>query len=582
MPRPEHCDAATASYLRQVLRLNAGRTEEEADEELKQEAMVWGLDVEDLAAQQESERRAQQQQQLAARALSSDPPRRSLESVASRLSQSTLTSTFSDVSNSRGRSRASLSLRDYDAFVSRGSFPRRHSLSIPSPPSTPSQSTFSLPLSSPESSPRRHFRRIRALSMLRSHKNASSSSLNDSCPHCPKDLLSQRRAVHKLPCGHRLCTQALRSTINAATESKKSAAPSCCGRPIPGKLVEHVMTQAEQNALLEKLEQWDEASSVAESITSDWGTSMASQRPCALSRDSRTVSRDSKFDTVAPKVQQELDKVMERPDFKQLRQEQAEQRDRFLTWIENQRAELDTHHDRLRLDLQARHEIGLEELHDVHSTAMSDAEDKQVRAEGDMRETHAKERRDNATALKYMEAYCAGIYSTGEPHSRNVTEQDRAELDKVRRARDHMETKHDSAINVLRGEQRRRLRYRAQRQEREVQELRHVYRREQAVLERTHAEESQRLDDLVGEKRCSLRARWQIQASIIVKKFERETGSKLQAKLPAVEWQEGTVERAAAKAGAASEVVQYERRGSGKHRMSATSWIVRGHAQRSW
>ncbi|TKA25975.1 hypothetical protein B0A50_05487 [Salinomyces thailandicus] len=491
MPRPEHCDAATASYLRQVLRLNAGRTEEEADEELKQEAMVWGLDVEDLAAQQESERRAQQQQQLAARALSSDPPRRSLESVASRLSQSTLTSTFSDVSNSRGRSRASLSLRDYDAF-------------------------------------------------------------------------------------------ALRSTINAATESKKSAAPSCCGRPIPGKLVEHVMTQAEQNALLEKLEQWDEASSVAESITSDWGTSMASQRPCALSRDSRTVSRDSKFDTVAPKVQQELDKVMERPDFKQLRQEQAEQRDRFLTWIENQRAELDTHHDRLRLDLQARHEIGLEELHDVHSTAMSDAEDKQVRAEGDMRETHAKERRDNATALKYMEAYCAGIYSTGEPHSRNVTEQDRAELDKVRRARDHMETKHDSAINVLRGEQRRRLRYRAQRQEREVQELRHVYRREQAVLERTHAEESQRLDDLVGEKRCSLRARWQIQASIIVKKFERETGSKLQAKLPAVEWQEGTVERAAAKAGAASEVVQYERRGSGKHRMSATSWIVRGHAQRSW
>ncbi|KAI6939738.1 hypothetical protein KC355_g15661 [Hortaea werneckii] len=345
------------------------------------------------------------------------------------------------------------------------------------------------------------------------------------------------------------------------------------------------MTQAEQHALLEKLEQWDEASSIAASTTSERRISVASRRPGALSAESRTASDDSRVDTVAPKLQQELDRVMERTDFKQLRQDQAEQRDLFLAWIERQRAELDVHHNHLRHEMRARQEQIMEELSDVHVAAMADAEDKQVKAEADMREAHAKERQDTATALKHMEAYCAGTYSTGDAHHRVVTDQDRSELDKVRRSRDQMDIKHESAINVLRGEQSRRLKYRAQRQDREVQEVRRIHRREEAEVERGFAEEAHRLDDLVAEKRVSLRARWQVQAAIIVKKFERDTGTSVHARLPSVEWQEGTVEKAVKPRtpnGFANHFSShYDRQENGKPGVS-TGWFVRGRPQRTW
>ncbi|OTA30950.1 hypothetical protein BTJ68_09631 [Hortaea werneckii EXF-2000] len=595
MPEPEYVDdrqhiiPANASYLRDVLREHNGRTENQVEEELRQEASALGVDVSILGAQQQRQHQQQQeegeesstQQQPShqpGRAFSSDLPRQSLESLASRFSQSTtLTSNFSDLSrdpqhaaNGRGRSRASLSFKDYDAFISKGYPLTVHLL----PTAVLSGLISSTAL---QTHP--------GLSMLRLNRSGSTTSLNDSCPHCPQDQASQRRAVHKLPCGHRLCTQALRNTIKSATESKKGAVPSCCGRPIPGKLVEHVMTQGEQHALLEKLEQWDEASSIAASTTSERRTSVASRRPGALSAESRTASDDSRVDTVAPKLQQELDRVMERADFKQLRQDQAEQRDLFLAWIERQRAELDIHHSHLRQEMRARQEQAIEELSDVHVAAMADAEDKQVKAEADMREAHAKERQDAATALKHMEAYCAGTYSTGDAHYRVVTDQDRSELDKVKRSRDQMDIKHESAINVLRGEQSRRLKYRAQRQDREMQELRRIHRREEAEVERGLAEQAHRLDDLVAEKRVSLRARWQVQAAIIVKKFERDTGTSVHARLPSVEWQEGTVEKAVkprAPNGFANYFsTHYDRQENGKPGVS-TGWFVRGRPQRTW
>ncbi|KAI7529031.1 hypothetical protein KC331_g15430 [Hortaea werneckii] len=141
MPEREHVDdrqcPANASYLRDVLRVHNGRTEDQVDEELRQEASALGVDVSILGAQQQQQQQKeegeesstqQQPNHQPGRAVSSDLPRQSLESVASRFSQSTtLTSNFSDFSrdpqyaaNGRGRSRASLSFKDYDAFISKG------------------------------------------------------------------------------------------------------------------------------------------------------------------------------------------------------------------------------------------------------------------------------------------------------------------------------------------------------------------------------------------------------------------------------------------------------------------------------
>ena len=187
--------------------------------------------------------------------------------------------------------------------------------------------------------------------------------------------------------------------------------------------------------------------------------------------------------------------------------------------------------------MKAYHESREEELMLHHGNAMSEAEDKQVKAEADMREAHEQEKRDNATALKHMEAYCAGTYSTGEAHSRTVTDQDRAELEKAKRTRDAMDPKHESAINVLRGEQGRRMRLRQQRQDKEVQELRRALRKEELELERACTSGAHRFEDFAAEKQRRVRARRDLQHAIFVKKVELEPGEEVDGKLGKLPWE---------------------------------------------
>ncbi|KXL47452.1 hypothetical protein M433DRAFT_64151 [Acidomyces richmondensis BFW] len=459
--------------------------------------------------------------------------------MGSKASQSTgFTSHESDTSRdhalqSRGPGgyRTPTSLREYDSILA-----RRQPLSL-SPPATPSQSTNSLLISSAEPSSKRHFRRIKGLSVLRLHRVSSSAPVTDRCPHCLPDAPYIRRAVHILPCGHRICTQGLRNIINATIESKDRYVPCCCSTPIPGSLVQNVMTEAEQTALLDKLELWDEASSVAPSVVSEPRGSVTYQRSMISTNDSRTASNEFKADSILPSSEPDMGKIMERSDFQHLRRKQEEQRDRFLGWIESRRRILEARHERLRQELQAKLESAIEDLIERHGIAMSDAEDKQVKAEADMRKMHEQEKRDNATALKHMEAYCAGTYGTGESHNRTVTDQDRAELEKARRIRDQMDAKHESAINVLRGEQNRRMKLRAQRQDREEQDLRKAQRKEELDLERSLAIESHTLDDFAAVKRQKLRMLWRLQSAILLRRAEIVTGLTIPTRAPSLDWQ---------------------------------------------
>jgi hypothetical protein len=303
---------------------------------------------------------------------------------------------------------------------------------------------------------------------------------------------------------------------------------------IPGTIVEHVMTEEEQTELLDKLEQWDEAASMTYSIASESRHLAQARIPGVISR---ATSMESKVDSVAPRMRKDVEALQERPDFKRLHQEQTEVLERFLAWMEKQRVELKVRNDQLRKEMRTKHEIATEDLHEHHGSAMAEAEDKQVKAEADMRESHAQEKRDNATALKHMEAYCAGTYSTGEPHNRTVTEQDRAELEKTRRIRDAMDAKQSSAINVLRGEQGRRIKLRAQRQEREIQELRRAQRKEELELERACTNDNHRLDESAAEKRKKMRVRWEIQGAILAKRGPGDMDTALETTFGPVHWE---------------------------------------------
>lgn len=367
--------------------------------------------------------------------------------------------------------------------------------------------------------------------MLRLHRASDSHATSlDGCPHCPQDSTSQRRAAHKLPCGHRLCTQALRTTVRAATDSALGSVPSCCGKPIPGSVVEAVMTQGEQIALLEKLDQWDEAISLAPSDNTSRPTSTIPP----LSDCSRATSSSGCEDNPSQEVIQEIERILALPDYQNLLAKQRAQRTRFLNWAGLQRSSLSEQHDRLRTAMRTGHEAAAEDLAEAHASALAEAEDKQVSAEAEMRETHEKERVSSATALKHMETYCAGVYSNGEPHGRNITEQDIEQLNFARRERDLMPAKHSSAINVLRGEQHRRIKLRGIRQERQAQELVRTQRMEELEFERGCSAEVTKLETSLEAKKRRIEWRWELECAVLAKRVGECEGEVV--KLPTAGW----------------------------------------------
>lgn len=508
-----------ASYAKDVLELAYGESEDALDEKLRTLAEELGLHAEALRLSTESVKAS------STNTFGSSNAVRRSESIGSRASRSTGLTTFSDFSRDhRGKTRASLSFRDYDSFLSRGSLSERRDSLTFTPPLTPSQSSLSLALSSPpDASPRKHFRKLRGLNMLKLNRGGSDTSLPlEGCPHCPQNPFSQRRAIHKLPCGHRLCTQALRNTIVAGTQSPLGAVPSCCGIPIPGKLVEQVMTHEEQNSLLDRLEQWDEAASTHIIAHPETHNHHSQQVPGAIppeDSDSRSKAHD-------------LETILPLPGFPAHRASQQAQRDRFLAWSAHLHTSLDIHRTSSRSLLQRRHTTALEELRDAHAVSLAEAEDKQVQAEADLLATHEREHRDLATALKHMEAYCAGTLGGGEPHGRTVTDQDRGELEKTRRAREAMASRHEGAIRVLRGEQGRRMKGRIARQEREISSLERAQRFEVAEVERGF----ETIEGLDVVKREVLSRRWEVQDAVFLRKLEVDTGVVLGGRLPGLDW----------------------------------------------
>lgn len=501
------------SFGAEVLLLDYADTEDQMDDRLREEAKELGLKVSPTSSSAAIPTST-------ARVSYIEPQRRS-GSVDSRTSQSTgLNSTISDVSRIHDRSRrmSKTSFRDYDSFISRGRPNGRLSMSF-SPPTTPSHSIFELPLAAPSSSPRKSFLNIKGMSMLKLLRNDVATGTAGGCPHCPRDVISQRRARHDLPCGHRLCTLALRQTILAASANPTGAVASCCGRPIPGSLIEQVMTSEEQSVVLERLEQWDQASSLTPSIKSNMNPPHTRPRPAP---GSRTTSTESKVDSAGPSIElvQRKRTLIDLPEYQDLLQQQSDENDRFLAWIERRRSEIRAQLDHLRKEMKTRFEMVMEELHEDHAVAITWAEDKQVKAESDVLEAHDGEKRNNATALKHMEAYCAGTYSDGTPHSRAITSQDLLELEKKREIRDGLDLRHQNAINILRGGQSRRMKLRLERQAKEVQELQRAQRMEELEFERACTAEGVAFEGWKEEKKNRMRGRWEIRGMIMAKKAD--------------------------------------------------------------
>jgi len=295
------------------------------------------------------------------------------------------------------------------------------------------------------------------------------------------------------------------------------------------------MTLEEQRALLDRLDRWDEAVSIA---TFDQKAGKGISRSERAVSNKRKPSVESKVDSVVPRASLETKQPPRETDCTLLNNEQLRLQQVFTDWTETQRTILQTTHQRLQSELQLDLQAAEETLFETQASIMLEAEDRQVKVEADLREAHAQESRDQATALRHMEAYCAGTYSTGEAHHRLVTEADLLELEKARRVRDGLWMKHQSAINILRGEQGRRMGFRVQRQEKEVLELKRGHRKRELEFERGCAEELRRFEEFVVEKGRKLRVRWELQNAISARepKVEVQVGFDGTGKVPGLEW----------------------------------------------
>jgi hypothetical protein len=309
--------------------------------------------------------------------------------------------------------------------------------------------------------------------------------------------------------------------------------------PIPGSLVEQIMSQEEQNALLEKLEQWDEAAPITSSIESSRRGSAATQNcPAPLSDCNEKLSNDyERQKDLSASVKNEHHRITQLPEYMTLLATQACQRDRFLTWASTQRRSLIASHSVQREDILAAHESAAEDLAELHATALSEAEDKQILAEAALRETHVIEKFSVDTCIRHMEAYCAGTLSNGDAHGRTITDVDLERLATTRHEKAMMQGRHFSAINVLRGEQGRRIKLRKQRQERELQELARQQRREELEFERKCSAEIAKLESGLGSKKRKIEWRWELQMAVLAKRcWEGEGEVEEGLRLPTVEW----------------------------------------------
>jgi hypothetical protein len=297
-----------------------------------------------------------------------------------------------------------------------------------------------------------------------------------------------------------------------------------------------VISQEEQDTLMNMLVAWDdEATTTPLTIHESEITSHPTSYPKSRSQ-SRSPVRGAEENTLAEDKKKNLERAMDIPDFRLLRQEQERQRDSLVSWAGRKRQGVIDGYAVRKLQLLPYFDRQKDQLAEKQSTAIARIEDKHVLDEHEMREGHEVETRNNAIALKHMEAYCRGETTSGDLHDRTITDRDLAELTKARRARDQMEAKHSGAISVLRGEQSRRISQRLVKQEEELAELEARQVKEIGSLQRECDDMVRDWDDETHKRRSKLEKWWNIQLEIWRKKLERDTGIHFSGGLPPIEW----------------------------------------------
>lgn len=422
--------------------------------------------------------------------------------------------------------RTSLCLENYDSLLEKFRPTMRHSRSS-STASTAGSTSLSSTLNIPGTSIKRK-RGPSLLSMFRREPHICTSRVRHGHHVNP--------FTPRLECGHTLTKYATRIHVQEAIESGGRILPNCCGRPLPKAVLEAVMTVEEMHDFLAQFTQYPEFENDRGIRYSHDGVveiapPVECPSPCEVAPELTCAPAEN-----TPECDEQLKTAMADEVFRVLHAQRKEQFQRIVEFESKQRQAISAYHEKLRNRLSSQVARNKAEKAKEHTQALEQLEEAQVAAELDLRKAHVQERQNVATALKYMEAYCNGLNTSGTESKHTVSEDDRKKLKRQHALQDNLPHKHESAINVLRAKQEKDVKVHMHKQNAELVQMDHEFEKENRLLEMHFLRESSRLEALMESRRRRAAARWTWRTETWRKDFESQHGTTLPGRLPRLDW----------------------------------------------
>ncbi|KAH4298871.1 hypothetical protein HBH64_017560 [Parastagonospora nodorum] len=367
--------------------------------------------------------------------------------------------------------------------------------------------------SSSSSNPNQRKKRAGLLGLF-SRKGSSSCT--------PQSRHGSRSRRTKLDCGHAPSADMIHVYVKEALQSGGQAVPSCCGAPLPRKVLESVMAREEVDLFINKALPSPGVETIRDSGYSEGGMStveftraLEATSPPATPTSPPAVASRRRHEAI------NIDSALAKEAFRSFQTQEKEQLQHIFSFESNQRKALSAHHASSLKRLADLHETSKSKRIQQQLLELENLEEAQIMAEHDLRQAHDMETQNVATAIKHIEAYCRAN-SQSHPERPQVTEEDFKTLDRQRMIQQNLPKKHEDAINVLRARQERAMKNKIRKQEAELSSLDEAGEREKVTEEAEHAAEMGKLEALIESRRKRQRQRWNLKFEIWRKDWENQ------------------------------------------------------------
>jgi hypothetical protein len=342
--------------------------------------------------------------------------------------------------------------------------------------------------------------------------------------------------------------------VQEALQENGDGIPSCCGKPLPGDVLETVLQKEEVEVLTNSALRSPGTETIRDSGYCEKGISVVDlTRPLEIVSEPPTSTSLPLPPSRRRHEAISIDAALANEAFTTFRSEEKEQFERVSAFECNQRKALLAHHRCSLIRLAARQNAIKDEktkqvssndiaqcyvslLATQHVHDLEHLEELQIIAEHDLRKAHGMEGQNVATALKHMEAYCLGSGQSHPDHYHTVTEEDFNKLDRQRTIQEKLPRKHENAINVLRARQERDIKNRIHKQQTDLLLMDEAHANERAAEEAEHAKEIEKLDAIIEARRKRLLQRWDLKFEMWRKDWEAQHGTAVTMRLEHELW----------------------------------------------